>query len=382
MLKMKLKYFGHLMRRKDSLEKSLMLGAIDGKGRRGRQRMRWLDGVTVAVQEKPFWRILATAGTQFDLRTLRAVRVLRPLKLVSGIPSLQVVLKSIMKAMVPLLQIGLLLFFAIVMFAIIGLEFYMGKFHKACFSNETEERLGDFPCGEERPARQCEEGICKKYWEGPNFGITNFDNILFAVLTVFQCITMEGWTDILYNIGLRNTPARYPGELLSMWTILSYMDQASEVLRQTNDAAGNMWNWLYFIPLIIIGSFFMLNLVLGVLSGEFAKERERVENRRAFLKLRRQQQIERELNGYLEWIFKAGAQAGPETSKGLEVPGEILGHKTVSPAAPHPTHVEPDGWGEWKLHLACLKASGLGAHLTGAAQRDSPIVIQSPFISA
>ncbi|EPB65513.1 hypothetical protein ANCCEY_15423 [Ancylostoma ceylanicum] len=49
----------------------------------------------------------------------------------------------------------------------------------------------------------------------------------------------------------------------------------------------------------------MLNLVLGVLSGEFAKERERVENRREFLKLRRQQQIERELNGYLEWIMAA-----------------------------------------------------------------------------
>ncbi|KAF7247766.1 Adenylate cyclase type 1 [Varanus komodoensis] len=48
-VKMKLKYFGHLMRRKDSLEKSLMLGTIDGKRRRGRQRMRWLDGVTEAV---------------------------------------------------------------------------------------------------------------------------------------------------------------------------------------------------------------------------------------------------------------------------------------------------------------------------------------------
>ncbi|KAF7252913.1 Girdin [Varanus komodoensis] len=48
-LRMKLKYFGHLMRRKDSLEKSLMLGTIDGKRRRGRQRMRWLDGVTEAV---------------------------------------------------------------------------------------------------------------------------------------------------------------------------------------------------------------------------------------------------------------------------------------------------------------------------------------------
>jgi hypothetical protein len=39
------------------------------------------------------------------------------------------------------------------------------------------------------------------------------------------------------------------------------------VLLQANDASGNTWNWLYFIPLIIIGSFFMLNLVLGVLSG-------------------------------------------------------------------------------------------------------------------
>ncbi|XP_054094464.1 voltage-dependent N-type calcium channel subunit alpha-1B isoform X5 [Callithrix jacchus] len=248
--------------------KIIALGFVFHKGSYLRNGWNVMDFVVVLTG------ILATAGTDFDLRTLRAVRVLRPLKLVSGIPSLQVVLKSIMKAMVPLLQIGLLLFFAILMFAIIGLEFYMGKFHKACFPNSTDaEPVGDFPCGKEAPARLCEgDTECREYWPGPNFGITNFDNILFAILTVFQCITMEGWTDILYN---------------------------------TNDAAGNTWNWLYFIPLIIIGSFFMLNLVLGVLSGEFAKERERVENRRAFLKLRRQQQIERELNGYLEWIFKA-----------------------------------------------------------------------------
>uniref|UniRef100_A0A8C2IMI8 Voltage-dependent N-type calcium channel subunit alpha-1B n=1 Tax=Cyprinus carpio TaxID=7962 RepID=A0A8C2IMI8_CYPCA len=212
--------------------------------------------------------ILTTLGSQFDLRTLRAVRVLRPLKLVSGIPSLQVVLKSIMKAMVPLLQIGLLLFFAIVMFAIIGVEFYMGKFHFTCFKVDTVHRCEGF-----LPKQICPNGtICREYWTGPNFGITNFDNILFAILTVFQCITMEGWTDVLYH---------------------------------ANDASGNTWNWLYFIPLIIIGSFFMLNLVLGVLSGEFAKERERVEKRQEFLKLRRQQQIERELTGYLEWICKA-----------------------------------------------------------------------------
>ena len=46
MLKMKLHYFGHLMRRVDSLEKTLMLGGIGGKRRRGQQRMRWLDGIT------------------------------------------------------------------------------------------------------------------------------------------------------------------------------------------------------------------------------------------------------------------------------------------------------------------------------------------------
>ena len=46
MLKLKLQYFGHLMRRADSFEKTLMLGKTEGRGRRGQQRMRWLDGIT------------------------------------------------------------------------------------------------------------------------------------------------------------------------------------------------------------------------------------------------------------------------------------------------------------------------------------------------
>ena len=49
MLKLKLQYFSHLMRRADSLEKSLMLGKVEGRRRRGRQRMRWLDGITDAM---------------------------------------------------------------------------------------------------------------------------------------------------------------------------------------------------------------------------------------------------------------------------------------------------------------------------------------------
>ncbi|KAK2817438.1 hypothetical protein Q5P01_025629 [Channa striata] len=247
--------------------KILALGFALHKGSYLRNGWNIMDFVVVLTG------ILSSVGSQLDLRTLRAVRVLRPLKLVSGIPSLQVVLKSIMKAMIPLLQIGLLLFVAILMFAIIGLEFYMGKFHATCYDEITGETVDELPCGKELPSRLCPNGTeCRGEWLGPNYGITQFDNILFAVLTVFQCITMEGWTEMLYF---------------------------------SNDVEGSAWNWMYYIPLIIIGSFFMLNLVLGVLSGEFAKERERVENRSEFLKLRRQQQIERELNGYLEWICKA-----------------------------------------------------------------------------
>ena len=51
---------------------------------------------------------------------------------------------------------------------------------------------GNYKCDEE--AGQ----VCREYWDGPNFGITNFDHFGLSLLTVFQCVTLEGWTDVLY----------------------------------------------------------------------------------------------------------------------------------------------------------------------------------------
>ncbi|KFQ74191.1 Voltage-dependent L-type calcium channel subunit alpha-1C, partial [Phaethon lepturus] len=192
---------------------------------------------------------------------------------------LQVVLNSIIKAMVPLLHIALLVLFVIIIYAIIGLELFMGKMHKTCYHVQgglidTPAEDDPSPCAPQSAhGRQCQNGTeCKAGWEGPKHGITNFDNFAFAMLTVFQCITMEGWTDVLY------------------WM---------------QDAMGYELPWVYFVSLVIFGSFFVLNLVLGVLSGEFSKEREKAKARGDFQKLREKQQLEEDLKGYLDWITQA-----------------------------------------------------------------------------
>merc|ERR550539_2054238 len=146
--------------------------------------------------------------------------------------------------------------------------------HRACYINGTDSLASPDPrpCG---GGFQCDETrgeVCKEYWIGPNFGITNFDNFILAVLTVFQCVTLEGWTEVLY------------------WL---------------QDATGHGWQWLFFCSLVVLGAFFVMNLILGVLSGEFSKEKEKAQSRGDFQRLRAQQQMEEDLQGYIDWITQA-----------------------------------------------------------------------------
>ena len=79
-----------------------------------------------------------------------------------------------------------------------------GSKNVPCHSDDAAEA----PAG----AYTCDRNvsICLEKWEGPNFGITSFDNIGFAMLTVFQCVTMEGWTPILYWVRKFQSPKLAP----------------------------------------------------------------------------------------------------------------------------------------------------------------------------
>uniref|UniRef100_A0AAR2K4H2 Voltage-dependent L-type calcium channel subunit alpha n=1 Tax=Pygocentrus nattereri TaxID=42514 RepID=A0AAR2K4H2_PYGNA len=243
-----------------------------------------MGGVEAPVEQK---------GGGFDMKALRAFRVLRPLRLVSGVPSLQVVMSSILKSMLPLFHISLLVFFMVTIYAIIGLELFKCKMHKSCYYTGTEiiatvENEKASPCAEAGNGRRCTVNgtMCRPGWPGPNNGITHFDNLGFSMLTVYQCITTQGWTDVLY------------------WV---------------NDAVGMEWPWLYFVTLILLGSFFILNMVLGVLCGEFTKEREKSSRSGEYQKLRERQQLDEDLKGYMEWIAQAEVMDNDQDRQGLTI---------------------------------------------------------------
>ncbi|KAM7535333.1 hypothetical protein Aperf_G00000089647 [Anoplocephala perfoliata] len=285
-------------------------------------------------------------NTKLDVKSLRAFRVLRPLRLVSGLPSLQVVLNSILTAMVPLFHIFLLVLFVIIVYAIIGLELFQSKLHATCYliqenttytmmdnprpcSNSTHPMA--FNCTTVGPNYVCRDlppELGERY-AGPEDGLINFDNFLYAMLTVFTCVTMEGWTTVGYYVSLiyltQELKKRYLKEpnCRGRENIRQEARKQSSFVNEITAAVGAGWPWVYFVSLILLGSFFVMNLVLGVLSGEFTKEKAKVDRKELFRKERQQKREQQDYENYKEWIEIAEdlseSEAEPKSNKDMEV---------------------------------------------------------------
>ncbi|XP_047135696.2 voltage-dependent L-type calcium channel subunit alpha-1S isoform X1 [Hydra vulgaris] len=216
-----------------------------------------------------------------DVRAVRAVRVLRPLKFITIIPSVHIIMTSIMKAVVPLLKVLYLFSFMIAIYAIIGLQFMVNRFKYSC-QNDLTKNFTDQLCD------GAINGTTKYFVSGVkcatnescvisnleiNNGVKTFDNIFFAVLTVFQCVTTDAWSEIMYK---------------TFYTM---------------DEKGYLWS-AYYVSLVMLGAFIILNLVLGVLNGEFSKERSKVDQKSEFIKLREKIKLDQSFEFYLYWILE------------------------------------------------------------------------------
>lgn len=222
------------------------------------------------------------------IRALRGFRILRPLRLISTIESLQIVLNSLLRAIPKLFNVFLLFAFFLVMFAILGLQFYRTTSSQMCFDVSTDDWgvvsytvVEDSACSiTEGSGRQCpDEQVCLRstdeYHREPprNYGMNSFANAGTSVMTVFVATTLEGWTDVMYT---------------------------------TTDTNGAInYNWIYFLAMIVLGAFLITNLVLGVLSGQFTKEGEKLHNQRTYAKSKESAQDKYELSNYQDWLYYA-----------------------------------------------------------------------------
>mmetsp|Transcript_7040 Transcript_7040/g.10352 ORF Transcript_7040/g.10352 Transcript_7040/m.10352 type:complete len:1813 (+) Transcript_7040:1-5439(+) len=192
---------------------------------------------------------------------LRSLRALRPLRTVNGIPGLKTIVNALIQSIPPFLNVVALLFFFFFIFGILALQLWTGVLRNRCvysdsatqvngtivwrvvydagspvFCATTPDWLLGYKCTE--PNQHCQAYADAN----PNFGFTNFDNIGSAFLQIFQIITLEGWTDLMYIV---------------------------------QDAYGYI-SFFYFLFLVVFGGFFIINLALAVINEKFIIEQNKL----------------------------------------------------------------------------------------------------------
>ncbi|XP_053839151.1 sodium channel protein type 2 subunit alpha-like isoform X7 [Vidua macroura] len=226
-----------------------------------RDPWNWLD----------FSVILMAYVTEFvnlgNVSALRTFRVLRALKTISVIPGLKTIVGALIQSVKKLSDVMILTVFCLSVFALIGLQLFMGNLRNKClqwppdnstfeiniisYFNSTMNENAHFYilegqrdallCGNSSDAGQCPEGyICVKAGRNPNYGYTSFDTFSWAFLSLFRLMTQDFWEN-LYQLTLR--------------------------------AAGKTY-MIFFVLVIFLGSFYLINLILAVVAMAYEEQNQ------------------------------------------------------------------------------------------------------------
>ncbi|XP_065082841.1 sodium channel protein para isoform X34 [Ochlerotatus camptorhynchus] len=233
-----------------------------------RDAWNWLDFVVIALA-------YVTMGIDLgNLAALRTFRVLRALKTVAIVPGLKTIVGAVIESVKNLRDVIILTMFSLSVFALMGLQIYMGVLTQKCIkefpmdgswgnltainwerhnnndSNWFFSETGDTPlCGNSSGAGQCEEGyICLQgYGDNPNYGYTSFDTFGWAFLSAFRLMTQDYWEN-LYQLVLRSA---------------------------------GPWHMLFFIVIIFLGSFYLVNLILAIVAMSYDELQKKAEEEEA-----------------------------------------------------------------------------------------------------
>ncbi|XP_021933650.1 sodium channel protein para isoform X5 [Zootermopsis nevadensis] len=201
----------------------------------------WLDFVIVMVSLINFVASLVGAGGIQAFKTMRTLRALRPLRAMSRMQGMRVVVNALVQAIPSIFNVLLVCLIFWLIFAIMGVQLFAGKYHKCVDANSTTLSYEIIP-----DRNTC---IAENYtWENSPM---NFDHVGKAYLCLFQVATFKGWIQIMNDA-------------------IDSRDLFKQPIRETN-----IYMYLYFVFFIIFGSFFTLNLFIGVIIDNFNEQKKK-----------------------------------------------------------------------------------------------------------
>ncbi|XP_032685136.1 sodium channel protein para isoform X29 [Odontomachus brunneus] len=233
-----------------------------------RDAWNWLDFVVITLA-------YVTMGIDLgNLAALRTFRVLRALKTVAIVPGLKTIVGAVIESVKNLRDVIILTMFSLSVFALMGLQIYMGVLTQKCIKNFPEDgswgnlthenwerfvsndtnwyvdEAKNMPlCGNSSGAGQCLPGYTclQGYGDNPNYGYTSFDTFGWALLSAFRLMTQDYWEN-LYQLVLRSA---------------------------------GPWHMLFFIVIIFLGSFYLVNLILAIVAMSYDELQKKAEEEEA-----------------------------------------------------------------------------------------------------